>query len=158
MRLWGFPRSAADEEDVALSALNSFFQGITKGRFPKLFDRHDLWTVLTVLTTRKACDLIEHETRAKRDWRQIKQDAAVDEAAVIRLISREPDPSLAAEITDRIRHLLNLLDDNQLRTIAVCKLEGYTNEEIAAQIDCALATVERRVALIRECWLHERSD
>src|SRR5437867_2320240 len=35
------PRRAADEEDVALSAFDSFFAGVAKGRFPQLNDRTD---------------------------------------------------------------------------------------------------------------------
>ena len=32
-KLRGMPRRVSDEEDVALSALNSFFQGAEQGRF-----------------------------------------------------------------------------------------------------------------------------
>src|SRR4051794_40095225 len=42
-RLQGVPRQAEDEEDVALSAFNSFHKGVGLGRFPQLLDRHDLW-------------------------------------------------------------------------------------------------------------------
>jgi WD40 repeat protein len=45
-RLQGVPRRAADEEDVALSAFDSFCQGAQAGRFPRLADRDDLWQVL----------------------------------------------------------------------------------------------------------------
>src|SRR6516225_8427239 len=38
-RLMGAPRAADDEEDVALSAFNSFFRRAQEGRFPKLTDR-----------------------------------------------------------------------------------------------------------------------
>ena len=39
VRLRGTPRRAADEEDVALSAFDSFFRGVERGRFPQLGDR-----------------------------------------------------------------------------------------------------------------------
>src|SRR5207244_2570885 len=71
-KLGRVPRTAADEEDVALSAFDSFFWAAERGRFPKLGDRNDLWTVLMLITTRKACDFIEYEQRAKRDWRRIE--------------------------------------------------------------------------------------
>jgi hypothetical protein len=41
-RLQGVPRRAADEEDVALSAFDSFCRGAEAGRFPRLNDRDDL--------------------------------------------------------------------------------------------------------------------
>ncbi len=41
-RLVGLPRRAADEEDVALSAFDSFCRGAEQGRFPRLDDRDEL--------------------------------------------------------------------------------------------------------------------
>ena len=51
-RLRDFPRRAADEEDVVLSAFDSFYRGVDDGRFPQLDDRHDLWQVLVLITVR----------------------------------------------------------------------------------------------------------
>ena len=59
-RLRSGPRGAADEEDVVLSAFDSFCRGAAQGRFPRLDDRNNLWSVLVTLTARKAADLIEH--------------------------------------------------------------------------------------------------
>ena len=55
------PRVAADEEDVALSAFDSFCRGAQRGRFPQLDDRDNLWRLLVVITSRKAVDLAQHE-------------------------------------------------------------------------------------------------
>src|SRR5205823_406810 len=65
-KLRGFPRRAADEEDVALSAFDDFCRCAERGRFPRLSDRDDLWQVLVVLTERKAIKLVHHERRQKR--------------------------------------------------------------------------------------------
>jgi hypothetical protein len=65
-RLLDAPRRAADEEDVALSAFDSFCRGVDAGRFPRLDDRHDLWQVLVLITVRKAIDLRQHEGRQVR--------------------------------------------------------------------------------------------
>src|SRR5438105_897393 len=54
------PRRAADEEDVALSAFDSFCDGAARGRFPQLADRDDLWHVLVTITARKALQLMRH--------------------------------------------------------------------------------------------------
>src|SRR5215212_4533354 len=62
-RLEGVPRRAADEEDVALSAFDSFCRAAEQGRFPRLEDRGDLWQVLAMLTKRKAADLRQSERR-----------------------------------------------------------------------------------------------
>ncbi|HYV37261.1 MAG TPA: ECF-type sigma factor [Gemmataceae bacterium] len=163
MKLGSVPRTAADEEDVALSALGSFFWAAEQGRFPKLGDRHDLWTVLLLITTRKACDFIQREQRAKRDWRKVEHDQEngnsdnlAEQSLLSRIIGGEPDPAFAAEMIERCSQLLDMLDDDELRTIAIRRLEGFTNEEIAAQLDCAVSTVERRLSLIRDCWWAER--
>src|SRR5262249_15198784 len=47
-KLQGLPRRAADEEDVALSAFNSFCLGAGAGRFPQLSDRDSLWPLAAV--------------------------------------------------------------------------------------------------------------
>jgi hypothetical protein len=60
-RLRGAPRRAADEEDVALSASDSFCRGAGAGRFPRLADRNDLGQVLVALTLRKAANLTRDE-------------------------------------------------------------------------------------------------
>ena len=46
--------------------------------------------------------------------------------------------------------LLDRLGSDELRSIAVWKLEGYTNAEIAARLGCAAVSVERRLRLIRK--------
>jgi DNA-binding CsgD family transcriptional regulator len=45
-----------------------------------------------------------------------------------------------------------MLNDPDLRQIAFCKLEGYTNQEIAARLDCTVRTVERKLEGIRAYW------
>ena len=59
-RLQGTPRRAADEEDVALSAFDSFCRGAEQGRFPQLLDRDNLWRLLVTITARKAFRLAQH--------------------------------------------------------------------------------------------------
>src|SRR5271157_2479085 len=65
-RLGGVSRAAADEEDVALSAFESFCAAVSDGRFPRLEDRDDLWRVLVTVAERKAFDLIRRQRRLKQ--------------------------------------------------------------------------------------------
>jgi DNA-directed RNA polymerase specialized sigma24 family protein len=160
-KLGGLPRRAADEEDVALSAFDSFIRGAEQGRFPCLEDRDDLWQILVTITTRKAIDLAVHEGRDKRDWRlqaQSAGDADDSDPLLCGLIGREPDPAFAAQVAEECRHLLARLPDEELRHIALRKLEGCTNEEIAASCDIAPRTVERRLRLIRKHWARAASS
>src|SRR5262249_33977456 len=65
-KLLGVPRRVADEEDVALSVLNSFLRGAEEGRFPRLNDREDLWRLLVTLTAGKAANLANYLGRERR--------------------------------------------------------------------------------------------
>jgi DNA-directed RNA polymerase specialized sigma24 family protein len=67
----------------------------------------------------------------------------------------EPTPAFAAQVAEECRRLLERLDSPELRSLALRKVEGYSNEEIAAQLGCGLRTVERRLRLIRSIWEQE---
>ena len=97
-------------------------------------------------------DLVQHEACGKRDWRRVQPETEAEEPLLLRLAAHEPDPAFAAEMADQYRQLFAELADDELRTIATRKLEGFTNEEIAAELDCAGATIERRLRLIRRTW------
>ena len=55
------------------------------------------------------------------------------------MLWREPTPAFAAQVAEEWQRLLESLADDDLRTIAVSKMEGYTTEEIAAKLRRALA-------------------
>jgi DNA-directed RNA polymerase specialized sigma24 family protein len=156
-QLRAVPRRVADEEDVALDAFDSFCRAVESGRYPELADRHALWQVLLSLTINKAVDLIHHHERDKRNWRRtlLQSEAAAgrpgSSAAPLADIAQsgDPDPAFAIEVADHVQWMLGQLEDDQLRQIALFKLEGHTNQEIAARLRCALSTVERRLRLIR---------
>jgi DNA-directed RNA polymerase specialized sigma24 family protein len=158
----------ADEaEDIALSAFKSFCLRAEQGRFPKLFDRGDLWQLLVVIAFRKACNQIKQESRRRpRNGQVIHASALVTEdgddagSAFTRLIGREPDPELATQIAEEYRRLLAKLDDALLRQIAELKMAGYTNAEIGQQITPprSVVTIERKLARIRRIWEEEISS
>ena len=158
-KLGGRPHAAGDEEDAALSAFKSFCRRAQAGRFPDLNDRHDLWQILLVLTARKVINLVRAEARAKRGGGRVRHASAVaadrDEDAFAAVMGREPTPELAAGVADECRRLLDGLGDAGLRAVAVAKMEGYTNAEIAEQRGVSMATIERKLRLIRKAWEHE---
>jgi DNA-directed RNA polymerase specialized sigma24 family protein len=158
-RLQGTPRRIADEEDVALSAFDSFCRGAEQGRFPKLEDRGDLWQLLVLLTARKAGQFVRHQCREKRGVGKILTEADLADAGdgdgLAAVIGNEPTPEFAALVAEQWRRLLDALADAELRQIAVWKMEGYTTEEIAAKLGCVPRTVERRLRLIRALWQRE---
>ena len=161
-RLQGAPRAVADEEDVALSAFHSFFRCAREGRFPQLLDRHDLWQLLVLIAARKAAKQVQHERRQRRGAGNVHHasalaggDGSENGPLFADLIGREPEAALAAQLVEDYQRLLDGLGDDGLRSIAVWKLEGYTNAEIAAKLDRSLATIERKLGLIRDAWEKE---
>ena len=161
-KLQGLPRRAADEEDVAVSAFASFCRGVERGRFPRLEERDNLWALLVVITARKAIDLRQHFHRQKHGGGKVGGESVLDgllgdedgAAGIAQVVGTEPTPEMAAQVADQVGRLLALLpeDDSRYRAIALWKMEGYTNAEIAAQLGSAEVTVERRLRFIRSKW------
>lgn len=150
---------AFDEEDVALSALRCFHQAATAGRYPQLRDQDSLWSLLVVITARKARDYLRREQRKKRGAGDVRGESgfapAADDgeiAGIEQIVGAEPTPEFAAQTAEECQQLLGLLEDKTLRTIALRKLEGFTVEQIAGQLECTTRTVQRRLTMIRTLW------
>lgn len=157
-RLQSTSRRARDEEDVALSAFDSFFRGLDKGRFPQLDDKDDLWQILALLTERKAINQFRRERAAKRGGGDVRGDSAfgkapsADQAGLDEITDPEPTPEMAAMFTEECRRLFHALDDPELGVVALLKMEGFTNEEIARSLDRVPRSIERKLQTIRKIW------
>ena len=162
-RLRDGSRRAADEEDAALSAFDSFCRGAVAGRFPLLSDRDNLWPLLVVITARKVIDARNHEKRIKRGGGKVRGESAWRNAAdgsdhdggINLVIGDEPTPAFVVELAEQTQRLLDALGSEELRKVAVWKMEGYSNQEIAAKLDCVERTVERRMKIIRGVFERE---
>ena len=158
VRLRGLKGRVADEEDVALSALHSFYRNAKQGRFPQLADRESLWRLLMVITARKAGRLMRAEGRLKRGGAAtVVAGAAVeaDDYLLAQLFSREPTPDLAAQVAEEYQRLLSLLGQPVLAQVAQWRMEGHSVEEIAERLGCAPRSVKRKLQLIRASWEKE---
>jgi RNA polymerase sigma factor (sigma-70 family) len=148
-RLQGVPGMAAYDEDVALRSFDSLCRRVRDPTRPlRLVSRDDLWRLLATRTISRAIDLI----------RRHKPGEVPGDHDVEQLLTREPTPEEAADMADECRRLLDLLDQPELRQIALWKVEGYTDDEIAAKLDCVPRTVRRKVQRIRLLWQHERKE
>jgi DNA-directed RNA polymerase specialized sigma24 family protein len=144
------PGGDADEEDIALSALNALCDGVMHGQFPDLASRDNLWQVLYTITLRK---VLARNTREKAQRRDVARRVDADLDAVV---DREPGPEFAVMLVDELRYRLNILRDDGLRQVAKLILEGLSNLEIARQLDCHVRTIERKRNLIRKTWEREQ--
>jgi DNA-directed RNA polymerase specialized sigma24 family protein len=146
------PRRAADEEDVALSAFDSFCRGVERGLYPRLDGHDSLWRLLVVITRRKAFDLLVAQGRRPVLGESALAGPGDEPPGLDQVADGEPTPAFVALMADQCRHLLQSLDDPELRDIALRRLDGYTNAEIAAQRRCSLSRIERKLRLIRKTW------
>jgi len=154
-------RRAADEEDVVQNAFHSFFRGVSRGQFPRLDDRDNLWRLLVVITARKALDQLASEQSQRRGGGSLQGESRIspiagrDDAAIEQVVGDEPTPEFAAQVADQYQRLLELVGDDTLRRVAVWKMEGLTNDEIAERLDCSRRTVARKLETIRIIWSRE---
>jgi RNA polymerase sigma factor (sigma-70 family) len=148
-RLQNLPGMANYDEDLALRSFYSVYRRVRDPERPlHLTGRDDLWRLLAARTISRAIDLI-------RRHRPGEVPGAHD---LEQFLTREPTPEEAAATADECRRLLDLLGEPELRQVALWKVEGYTNEEIAARLDCVPRTVERKVHRIRLLWKRELED
>ena len=161
IKLGDSPRTEADEEDVVVAALQSFFSGVPRNKFPRLHDRDSLWPLLAKITSHKAIDQRRRQLAQKKGGGNVRGDSAILGTAETTpdwpdaLLDEEIRPDFLVAMSEQCQHLMSLLGDDQMREIARRRLEGYTNAEIAEQLGVVERTVERRLSLIRDYWANE---
>lgn len=162
-------RRTADEEDIALSAFHSFIAGIRRDQFPDLAGPDNLWGLLITLTSRKVNAHLRKQTRQKRGGGNVRGESAfmdasgnVDQTGLEQLDGPGGDdamrPDLRVELAEACESLLDELPDEQLREIAVLRMDGYLVDEIAVRLGLSKRAVERRLQLIRKTWAERRQS
>jgi DNA-directed RNA polymerase specialized sigma24 family protein len=150
------PRLNGFADDVVQSVFASFFAQAQAGQFV-LHHRDDVWNLLGVMTVRKARQAIRREMADKRGGGQILNEAGLSSpAGSPPALDAVPASQLGPEFDFLAEEMLANLPD-ELRTVAVLRLMGHTNPEIATQLDWTLRKVERKLQLIRLRWEKEFS-
>jgi RNA polymerase sigma factor (sigma-70 family) len=149
--LAGRPQRAADADDAAQSAFASFCLRVKAGEF-RVQDRGELWNLLGVITARKARKQLRRERAEKRGGGRVLGEGALARPDGSPLPLDEVAPALSPDEFDlHGRELLEQLDP-ALREIALLRLFGFRNREIADQLGCTERSVERKLNLIRLKW------
>lgn len=161
-RLPGRARRSFDEEDVALSAFQSFCENAADGQFSQLDGRDDLWRLLATITVRKAMNAMRRETSKKRGGGRVLGESALrtdDDAGLglAEILSREPAPDDVVQFAEQYRRLLDRLREPSLRTVALRRLEGHSIREIATALEVSTKTIERKLQVIRALWIEDSS-
>lgn len=164
-RLIGFRARAEDEEDVAASVFESLCEGAAAGRFDVLSDRDGLWRLLVAITCHKSVDLQRREGRQKRGGGSVRGESAFPEGDARRdldsleqFAAEEPSAEFLFALEETFQRLADDLGDDQARTVASMRMEGYSNSEIAEHIGMSVSSVERKLRMIRQAWEREFSE
>ncbi len=144
-----------DAEDVALDAFAELCQRVngrgSAGGFPRLHNRTHLWKLLACFAARRAFDLARKEQRRRR---VVGDEALLGEEGFEPFAGREPTPEFSAAVAD----LLECLPSDELRALALAKMEGCTNAEAGRRLGRSLSTVERKLQVIRLFWRDAGGD
>lgn len=146
--------AAFDEEDVALCAFDVFCRAVRDGKFTSLKDRDELWQLIARITVCQAADHTKYEYAQKRGGPRNMTGGwhRPDAIPLDEVIEVGADPAFLAAMSDQCRHLIALLDDEELQTLAVRRMEGFTIEEIAENMGYSRRTIQRMLSLIRDVW------
>ncbi len=149
--------AAADEEDIALSTMDSFFRGMQEGRFPNLRRREELWNLLLTIAYRKVLKHRKAAATATRGGGAVQHLASLqadfaDRSTGFEFVDVNPSEE---EIAMMVEEITEDLGDPVLRTIAVRRLQGFTDKEIARQLGVTERTVIRKRQRIQAIWQSE---
>jgi RNA polymerase sigma factor (sigma-70 family) len=157
-RMSGLRLRAADEEDVALSAMNSFCR-MAKNRDEPIANSEELWKLLATIVRRKANKERQRQYADKRQEYRLVGESGIspmqadrenEEASGLAQCSgREPSPELATELAETWERILAL---PEAEDIVILKRDGYSNSEIAEKMGCSTRTVQRAIERIRKEW------
>ncbi len=141
-------------EDIVQATFMSFVRRHKK----KPFDIENvevMWSIMSTIAIRKCQNEIRKYQRAKRDikkevgglggFRDSGEQKAFENSA---LVSREPTPQRRVESQERFDKILNSLNKKQ-REVALFRLRGYNNDEIAKRMNISERSVYRVLDKIR---------
>jgi len=158
-KLGNAPRRVSDEDDVASTAFQNFFAAVEEGRFTRLDSRDDLWQVLLMLVSRSVSRQKKQATRAKRGAGKVRGESAFlktdnrdSTERGLDMLAARPTVAIFSAMTYSCEGLLEKLPSDELRVIAVMRLEGHTDSEIAASLNCSRSTIQRRLSRIQDVW------
>lgn len=140
-------KAVEDEDDVVNSVFKSLFLGARNGQFEKLSNRKQLWSLLYCITLQKATNVKRRTIAKKRGGNRRQEDSVSGDLPDLR-----PTHTVIVEMREQLQRLLDLLESDDLKRIAVFKLQGYLDREIAEELNTSIRTVERKTNAIRTKW------
>ncbi len=145
-----------DEHDILQSMYKSFCLGQQKRPEP-LDDRDHLWCLMVHITMCKVANTVKKHQAARRDIRREQaptflesgDSTAFPEWVLEQMDRNEPGPLEAMILEEELQAWLTLLPED-LRQIALWKLEGFTNKDIGEKIQRTERSVELKLQIARQ--------
>lgn len=153
-----------DEEDVVACTFSQLWNAAKHNQLDSVQNREALARLLAKIATQRAIDFLRTENRQIRGGGNVRGDSVFptdDTGQGIGFGAVKDDtipPDLEVMAEEETRKLLRSLDDDELASIAVAKMDGFTNREIGDLLECSLSTVERSLRLIRKKWRRVLDD
>ena len=155
-KIGSFPLRTHDEEDLALSAMNSLFNCLRENRL-EAQNSIELWRILVAITNRKLINYREQQHAQKRGSGKVRGDS-IWASTRDNVFHEQPDmkqtmtPDAQVELLETMDRLFQQLEDDKTREVARLMLEGYRISDIAEALNCVRRTIERKIVRIRELW------
>ena len=139
-----------DPEDVVQSVYRSFFVRVRDGQYD-LKHGGDLWRLMVTITLNKLANEVKRNSRDKRAVEREHHFGSADQLLGIHasMLAREPSPVEAVALTEQVDQLMRRLQPMQ-RSMLQLRLQGYTLNEIAAELGCSERTVIRVLQGIKQ--------
>jgi hypothetical protein len=150
------PGLADNDEDVALSAIDAFCNGLAEGKFDYVDGREVLWGTLARITERKALQRLR-DKRWRREVRfnDLLPDGSSDADGCSRIAVVRPTDEYVDLVRLELGDLIDSLKDPRWRQAARMVMEGYTVPEIAHRLGPCRETVYIWFRTIRAIWEEE---
>ncbi|REJ96164.1 MAG: RNA polymerase subunit sigma-70 [Planctomycetota bacterium] len=149
------PIPAVGAEDAVQSAFVSFWQRVESGQIGDDLSRDDLWSLLAVITKRKALRSIAREHAQKRGGGKVRVAADLKGAEGQSFRLNEVVAEFPTQEFDLVcEELLRLLDE-EIRVIVLLRFMGHTNKEAARLLESTERRIERKLDLARQIWRRE---
>lgn len=149
----GLERRTRDEEDIAMSAINSLFRQASSGELSQLEDSTQLWKLLATFTKFKVSKKRKFDQAGKRGGQHVR---TLDELGfgdpeeglgIGQIVGAEPKPEFIVAMDDAVQSL-----PEDIQMVVVARLEGKDNREIASSMNISARTVQRMLNRVEEYW------
>lgn len=150
-------RARVHPEDVVQSVFRTVFRRMQNGEFT-FSDDDDLWKLLVTVALNKARKQTTKNLAARRSINRETQlsELTVDES-LLQHLSGQPNISDVVAFRETLDGVLAQLDETGANIVQL-RLEGFTQDEIAARLGITDRTVRRKLTTIRDIVLQWVTD